>query len=241
MNKIWNPWHGCHKLSEGCRHCYVYRGDAKRGVDSSFVTKTKNFDLPVRKKRDGTYKLSPGTKVYTCFTSDFFVEEADPWRPEVWQMMRERSDLDFLMITKRIDRVRKLLPADWEDGYPNVTICCTIENQDRADYRMPLYKSLPVRHKMLICEPLLGRIDLEPYDIGSWVEQVVAGGESGPGARVCDFEWVLEIRALCIRKNISFWFKQTGAKFRKEGHLYTIPRPLQHAQARKAGLNFEKQ
>ena len=73
---IWNPWHGCHKLSEGCRHCYVYRGDSKRGRDSSIVEKTGKFDLPLqRKKRTDEYKIPSGNLVYTCFTSDFLVED----------------------------------------------------------------------------------------------------------------------------------------------------------------------
>lgn len=58
---MWNLWHGCHKLSAGCKHCYVYRGDARREVDSSVVVRTKNFDLPLRKKRNGEFKIPPGT------------------------------------------------------------------------------------------------------------------------------------------------------------------------------------
>ena len=86
-------------------HCYVYRGDSKRGIDSSIVTKTKNFDLPIQKKRDGEYKIPSGSLVYTCFTSDFFIKNADEWRAEAWKMIRTRSDLRFMMITKRIDRL----------------------------------------------------------------------------------------------------------------------------------------
>lgn len=239
MASIWNPWHGCHKISEGCRHCYMYRGDAKRGVDSSVVTQTKNFDVPIRKKRNGEYKISSGTEVATCFTSDFFNKDADQWRTEAWEMIRERSDLNFLMITKRIDRLHVGLPSDWGDGYENVTICCTVENQDRADYRLPIYKEAPVKHKIIICEPILERIDLNPY-IGQWVEQVVVGGESGTNVRVCDYDWVKEIHQLCIENDISFWFKQTGARLMKDGKLYNIPRRLQHSQARKAGLNYKK-
>lgn len=235
---MWNLWHGCHKLSAGCKHCYVYRGDAKRDVDSSVVTQTKNFDLPVRRKRNGEYKVVSGTMVYTCFTSDFFVEDADRWRTEAWAMIRERSDLDFMMITKRIDRFLQCLPDDWGDGYENVTICCTVENQACADYRLPIYKAAPIRHKIIICEPLLERIDLRPFNIGTWVEQVVVGGESGHEARPCDFDWVMELRNVCVENNVAFWFKQTGAKFIKDGKLYLIKRQFQHAQARKSGINF---
>jgi protein gp37 len=238
QSKIWNLWHGCHKLSVGCRYCYVYRGDAKHDVDSTIVTKTKSYDLPVQKKRNGDYKVPAGTLVYTCFTSDFFVEDADLWRVEAWDMIRLRDDLTFLMITKRIDRLQESLPADWGNGYDHVTICCTVENQDRADYRLPLYKAAPIKHKIIICEPVLERIDLRPYDIGTWVEQVVVGGESGNEARPCHYDWVLDIREVCVENNVSFWFKQTGAKFVKDGRLYHIRRQFQHSQARKAGINF---
>ena len=95
-----------------------------------------------------------------------------------------------------------------------------------------------IKHKIIICEPLLEKVDLSSYSIGSWVEQVVAGGESGKEARICDYEWIMELRNLCVENNVSFWFKQTGAKFVKDGRLYTIKRQLQHAQARKSGLNY---
>ncbi|MDL2214811.1 phage Gp37/Gp68 family protein [Dysgonomonas sp. OttesenSCG-928-M03] len=233
---LWNPWHGCHKLSEGCKYCYVYRGDARRGIDSSILTQTKNFDLPRRKNRKGEYKIPSGSQVYTCFTSDFFHEDADQWRDEAWEMIRERSDLHFLMITKRIDRFYSCIPKDWEKGYDNVTICCTVENQDRTDYRLPIYKQAPIKHKIIICEPLLEKVDLRPY-LDSDIEQVVVGGESGNEARICDYDWILDIRHSCIEKNISFWFKQTGSRFIKDGQLYKIARQFQHSQARKSGLN----
>jgi len=118
---LWNLWHGCHKLSPGCQHCYVYRGDAKRDIDSSVVTQTKSFDLPIRRKKNGDYKVPSGSLVYTCFTSDFFVADADEWRAEAWKMIRERSDLRFLIITKRIDRFSQSLPNDWGEGYDNAT------------------------------------------------------------------------------------------------------------------------
>lgn len=237
-SKMWNLWHGCHKLSTGCLHCYVYRGDSKRGIDSSVITKTKSFELPIQKKRNGEYKIPPGSMVYTCFTSDFFVEDADEWRAEAWEMMRIRSDLRFMMITKRIDRMQESLPKDWGNGYDNVTICCTVENQDRANYRLPIYRNVPIKQKIIICEPLLERIDLSSFDIGSWVEQVVVGGESGYDARPCNFDWIMELHDLCEAQNVSFWFKQTGARFIKDGKLYTINRRLQHSQARKAGINL---
>lgn len=235
---MWNLWHGFHKLSAGCKYCYVYRGDARREVDSSVVVRTKNFDLPLRKKRNGEFKIPPGTFVYTCFTSDFFVEDADKWRAEAWEMICYRSDLHFMMITKRIDRFSDCLPDDWGDGYDNVTICCTVENQTCADYRLPIYRMAPIKHKIIICEPLLERIDLSTYAVGEWIEQIVAGGESGYEARPCDFEWVMDLRRICVENKVEFWFKQTGSKFVKDGKTYDVKRQFQHSQARKAGINI---
>ena len=71
------------------------------------------------------------------------------------------------------------------------------------------------------------------------MEQVVVGGESGKEARVCNYDWVLDIRQQCIEKNINFWFKQTGAYLLKDGREYKIARQFQHSQARKAAINFE--
>lgn len=237
MPVVWNLWHGCHKHSAGCMHCYVYRMDEKHGKDSSIVAKTGQFNLPLRRDRTGDYKIPPGDLVYTCFTSDFLVEDADPWRPEAWEMMRQRRDLTFLFITKRIERLADCLPADWGGGYPNVHICCTAENQAAADQRLPIFREAPVQRKSIICEPLLEDIDLSPY-LGGWVEQVMAGGESGNEARPCRYDWVLHLRRQCIDANVAFHFKQTGANFIKDGKHYHIKRQYQHSQARKAHIDF---
>lgn len=238
MSVSWNPWHGCRKLSEGCRHCYVYRQDAHHDRYGGDIRRTTSFNLPVRRSRDGRFKIQAGEKVYTCFTSDFLLEEADAWRTEAWEMIRLRSDLSFFFITKRIDRLQAVLPPDWNDGYPNVAIGCTVEDQAMADYRLPIFREVPVQHKLVICAPLLGPIDLSAH-LGPWYEVVSAGGESGNQARPCDYDWVLAIRRQCIERGISFSFHQTGARFIKDGRLYRIRRPFQHSQARKAGIDYK--
>ncbi|NDV45800.1 DUF5131 family protein [Paludibacter sp. 221] len=234
----WSPWRGCHKISEGCHHCYVHRGDARRGWDTSIVRKTDKFDLPLKRNKKGEYSWKPGNIVAMCFSTDFFVEEADEWRAEAWSMIRTRKDLVFFMITKRIDRFYVGLPADWGDGYDNVIICCTVENQDRADYRLPIFRDLPVRHKMIVCEPLLESINIRPY-LGAWVKQIAVGGEAGSEARLCNFDWVLDIRQQCIEFDVPFMFRQTGNNFVKEGQRYKIPRKFTFSQARKAAINYK--
>ncbi len=236
MSITWNPWHGCHKISPGCANCYVYRADKRHGRDSTVIKKTAEFDLPLKKNRQGRYKIPWGELVYTCFTSDFLLEEADPWRGEVWQMMRTRSDLEFLFITKRIHRFKECLPPDWGEGYPNVHVCCTVENQDQANFRLPIFQSAPIAKKSIVCEPLLGYINLSDW-LGNWVEEVLAGGESGSAARICKYDWVLDIRRQCIEAGVPFTFHQTGERLEKDGKLYCIRRKYQHSQAKKADIN----
>lgn len=233
----WNPWHGCRKYSEGCLNCYVYRIDSKHGKDSSLIVKNKDFDLPLKKSRGGNFKIPSGETVFTCFSSDFFLQEADQWRDEAWRMIKLRADLHFFMTTKRILRLPDMFPPDWQEGYPNVTIACTVENQKRADERLPVYVKLPIKNKIIICEPMLGAINLQPY-LSAQIEEVIAGGESGPNARAANFDWFLDLSAQCKEANVPFKFKQTGANFVKDGKLYKIPRRLQHIQAQKANIDF---
>ncbi len=232
----WNPWHGCKKISAGCINCYVYRIDSSFEKDSTVVTKTRNFNLPVKLTRKRIYKIHPGETVYTCLSSDFFLDEADSWRTDAWKMIKTRHDLHFFIITKRIHRFEVNLPADWGKGYDNVTICSTCENQKSADFRLPILLKLPIKHKIITCEPLLEKMDISKW-LTSEIEEVIVGGESGEQARECDFNWVLDIRRQCIENHVPFHFMQTGAKLLKDGHLYHIERRYQHSQARKAGID----
>jgi len=235
----WNPWHGCHKYSAGCLNCYVYRMDGRHQKDASVVQKTSAFYLPISHARDGSYKVPSGSLIGTCFTSDFLLEDADAWRGEAWRMIRERSDCHFLFITKRITRFDDCIPEDWGEGYRNLTICCTVENQAKVDERLPVFRDAKIAHKIIVCEPLLERLDLSPY-LGDWVDSVSVGGESGEQARTCDYDWILDIREQCLAANVPFCFRQTGANFVKDGKRYRIPRKLQHAQARKANINTKR-
>ena len=235
----WNPWHGCTKISPGCLNCYVYRGDKKyeRATPSNQCVKTAAFDLPVRKKRTGEWAIPPGNAVYTCFTSDFLLSDADGWRDECWRMMRTRSDLFFVFYTKRILRLGEVLPPDWGDGYDNVCIGCTVEDTKRAEERLPVFLELPIKHREIIVEPMLEGLDLSRYLTGG-IEGVSAGGESGDNARPCDFSWILSLRDQCVEAKVPFFFHQTGANFIKDGRSYSIPRKLQHSQARRANVDY---
>lgn len=158
----WDPWRGCHRYSEGCKFCYIHKDDAKRDVDTNQIVRTDDFYKPIARKKNGEYKMKPGL-VYVCFSSDFLLEDADPWRIDCWDMIRERQDCQFLFLTKRIERFMNCVPEDWGDGWDNVTVGCTVENQKRAYGRLRIFSQLPIKHKNIICQPMISGIDLEQY------------------------------------------------------------------------------
>lgn len=165
MNKLlWNPWHGCHKCSPGCLNCYVYFLDGLRDKDANIVTKSKsNFNLPLKKDRKGNFKINSGSEIATCFTSDFFIEEADEWRDEAWDIIRKRKDVNFLICTKRIERFNDCIPYDWDNGYENVIIAVTCENQDKANERLPILLKINAKRKYIFVSPILEYVDLSDF------------------------------------------------------------------------------
>lgn len=231
----WNPWHGCTPISSGFKNCYVYTMDGMYGKDASIISRTQSFHLPLALNRKGGFVIPSGSHLFTCGNSDFFHPEADPWRKEAFAIMRLRTDVHFLIITKRIDRFYRVLPSDWGEGYDNITIGCTCEDQQQADYRLPLFLAAPIRHRVIACQPLLEPINLLPYLSSEKIQEVVAGGESGPHPKICDYQWILHLKEQCQACKVSFSFRQTGARFRKDGKVYAIPRKLQHVQAQKSG------
>lgn len=234
---VWNPWRGCHKKSEGCKNCYIHRANARKGINTDIIYPTDEFHKPIVKDKKGNYKIKSGQTVYLCFNSDFLIEEADQWRKEAWAMIKERSDLNFLFLTKRIERFRIGLPDDFEEGYDNVTIGTTIENQLRADERISILKELPIKHKLITIQPMLEKIDLLEY-LDDSIEYVVVGGESGRNVRPLHYDWVLDIREQCIKKNVNFEFRQVGSIFIKDQKTYRIQKRYLCSQARKANINY---
>jgi len=233
---IWNPWRGCKKCSEGCLHCYIHKADFKRKINTNEIIKTKDFNKPIEKLKNGKYKLKSGI-IYTCFLSDFFIEEADEWRQECWEIIKERKDCKFLFLTKRIDRFQKCIPEDWGSGYENVVVCCTIENQKNADYKLSAFCKLPIKHKLITVQPLIEKVNIEKYLDN--IELVVVGGESDYDGRPLDYEWVLDIRQQCINKNVDFEFRQCGTYFIKDGMKYKIQTKDLIKQAKLANIDFK--
>lgn len=240
MHDIWNPWHGCVKCSEGCDNCYMYYLDALHGEDGSVVRRTgQGFRYPLSRDRSGAWRVRPGELIRVCMTSDFFLEQADAWRPEAWNIIRQRSDVRFFLLTKRPQRVANCLPPDWGDGWENVFFNVTCENQRRADERLPLLLDLPFKHKGVMCAPFIGPVSMGSFLDSGQIEQVICGGENYSGARPCDFDWVRSLRAECVARNVTFAFIETGTVFVKDGKTYRMPdKRLQSEMAFKSGMGY---
>ena len=231
MHDIWNPWHGCQKCSEGCQNCYMYYLDRKHNNgDSSQVTKTSGFYYPLSKDRNGRRKIQSGEQIRVCMSSDFFVEGADKWRDEAWDVIRDRCDVTFFLLTKRPQRVEACLPKDWGDGWENVFFNVTCENQKRADERIPILHALPFKHKGIMTAPLIGPISIEKYLKEGQIEQVICGGENYDGARPCHYEWVKRLHDECVAADVTFAFIETGNYYVKNGETRFIKSKIRQTQ-----------
>ena len=117
-----------------------------------------------------------------------------------------------------------------------MNIGCTVENQELADYRLPLFLSYPIKRRFIACAPLLEKIDLTPYLRG--VDHVTVGGETGRESRICDYDWVLNIREQCVKADVTFWFKNTGSFFKCDGVVKKINPFKQTGIAKELGIDI---
>lgn len=231
-DKTWNPWQGCHKVSQGCARCYMHSDKKRYGQDPGVVVRSKppTFNAPKR--------WTEPARVFTCSWSDFFIEEADAWRSEAWEIIRSTPHLTYQILTKRPERILACLPADWGQGWPNVWLGTTIEGQETAYPRALWLLEAPAALRFISAEPLIAPLDLTnievvaprpPHGPGVWldalrghakgpddmlgaeIDWVIIGGESGPGARPCDLAWIRSIVEQCRAADVRCFVKQLGA------------------------------
>lgn len=151
----WNPWRGCTRVSPGCDNCYMFTGQRRYGRDPEIVTRSKTtFRDPLR--------WTEPTLIFTCSWSDWFHKDADPWRDEAWDIIRQTPHHTYQILTKRPGRIPRHLPSDWGDGWPNVWLGTSIESQEYS-YRARQLLDAPARLHFLSCEPLLGALDIMAY------------------------------------------------------------------------------
>lgn len=158
--------------------------------------------------------------------SDFFLEEADIYRKAAWEYIKNHPNYIFLLVTKRIERFEIELPEDWAGGYENVIISVTVENQQMADYRLPIFESIKAKHKWLSVAPMLEQINLLPYLNRCNIELVEATGEKAIGlargleVRELRYEWVEDLSNQCKQAKVSFSFMSCGSNFKYNGKTF---------------------
>lgn len=189
----WNPWYGCHKVSAGCKFCYMFRDMPRFGRDPNTVQRAKSatFNAPL--------KWKGALRVFTCSWSDFFVAEADSWRAEARAIIRQTPQHTYQVLTKRIERVQEF----W---YENVWLGTSVENRATVG-RIDMLRTKSAGLRFLSIEPLLE--DLGDLDL-SGIGWVIVGGESGRQGRLTHVEWVRSIRDQCRAAAVPFFFKQWG-------------------------------
>lgn len=190
----WNPWVGCHKVSPACAHCYAEREMTRYG---------KNFNV-VKRTSDATFfaplKWKDPRKIFTCSWSDFFIEEADGWRAEAWNVIMQTPRHTYQVLTKRPERIGKN-KLEWPK---HIWLGASVETT-RQYHRIDHLREIPAVVRFLSMEPLLARTMNTNLQGIHWV---IVGTESGPGARPTDLNWIRGIRDKCKAEGVAFFLKQ---------------------------------
>lgn len=207
----WNPVTGCDKVSPGCKHCYAERMSARlKGMGSPNYA--NGFELTLHPHMLGHPLLwRKPSKVFVNSMSDLFHREVPvEYIQQVFEVMRQTPQHEYQVLTKRAERLAGVSgQLDWPD---NVSMGVTVENADYL-HRIDYLRQTGAKTKFLSIEPLLG--PMAGLDL-TGINWVIVGGESGPGARPMNPEWVRVIRDKCIESGVPFFFKQWGGVSKKK-------------------------
>jgi protein gp37 len=242
-----NPWIGCAKVSAGCDHCYAETWDA-RGMSGGerrwgphaarTRTSAANWRKPLAWNK-AAQAAGRRDRVFCASLADVFDSHASilpEWRADLWALIAATPQLNWQLLTKRPQNITKMLPDNWGNGWPNVWLGTTAENQTEADRRIPHLLSAPAAVRFISAEPLLGPVDLTRISpiifaarvnalTGMWhweggpnriespkIDWVICGGESGRGARPMHPDWARSLRDQCADAGTAFFMKQMGGK-----------------------------
>lgn len=233
-----NPWWGCARVSPGCENCYAETfaarvGHGKRlpqiwGVDGERRPMSDAYWREPLKWNREAEKAGVRRRVFCASMSDVFeilpernivareVQAGARWR--LWQLIESTPHLDWLLLTKRPGNVHALAPGRWALVWPsNVWLGTTVEDQRRADERIPILLSIPAPVRFVSAEPLLESIDLSRLGLvkpanPEGVHWVIVGGESGPGARPFELAWARDIVGQCEAAGVACFVKQLGSR-----------------------------
>jgi protein gp37 len=214
-----NPWIGCQHVSPGCDHCYAEammdtrygkvewgpHGERKRTSDANWRQPVKwNANARAFRKEQGHRP-----RVFCASLADVFDNKVpSSWRGDLFAVIRECRWLDWLLLTKRPQTILKMLPKDWGDGYRNVWLGVTAEDQSFFDQRWLILQGIPAVIKFISYEPAIGSVSLPKH--GPLPDWIITGGESGPGARELKPRWIRNIIKECQERGVAVFHKQWG-------------------------------
>jgi protein gp37 len=234
-----NPWWGCVKVSPGCQNCYAETLSRRWGHDVWGPAKTtprrpmsKGYWQQPLKWDYAAAVLGQRRRVFCASMADVFEDHpmVEDWRNDLFELIELTPHLDWLLLTKRPENMLTMPPTHWRHGWPaNVWAGTSCEDQRRADERILYLRCVPAAVRFLSCEPLLGAISFRPraetpadmlrlMETGEasqpamleGIHWLIAGGESGCGARPCWPEWAYSLRDQCQAAGAAFFWKQWG-------------------------------
>ncbi len=223
-DSTFNPWWGCTKIAPGCDHCYAEAldrrwggghwgaGNKPRFMSDAYWKKPMQWNK--KAERDGKrHKVFCGSM---CDWAD--TNAPDGQRDRLWQVIRETPFLDWQLLTKRATNIKRFLPDDWGEGFNNVWLGVSVEDQKYGLPRIQILRDIPAQIRFLSIEPLLEDLG---YVYFGGIHWVIVGGESGHHARPMETMWPYALLMQCRNQGVPFFFKQWGGKKDKGGSLIT--------------------
>ena len=213
-----NMVEGCAKVSAGCEHCYAWKRDRRlhRGKHWGQGAERKTMSAAYWKQPHKWNRLAlldeERPRVFCSSLADVFEDHPtnNAERSRLWELIRSTPNLDWLLLSKRPENFACFLPDDWGEGYANVWLGVTAEDQENADRRIPILTRTPARVRFISAEPLLERVTFGRLLAG--IDWVIVGGESesAENARACEPEWMRAIIAECRGAGVAPFMKQLG-------------------------------
>ena len=221
-------WHGCVKVSPGCKHCYAEAHDGRHLLSSDehwgkdaprLFFGASHMHQPLRWNREAE-RTGTRARVFCMSMGDLFELHAIPIyaamqankRQQLYRLIEHTPSLDWLLLTKRPENIAPMLPRAWRtQPRPNVWLGTSVENQATATKRLPVLLKIPARVHFASYEPALGQLDLAaaiPDDSPYNLDWLIAGSESGHRARPAQMSWFRDARDQCQRLGVRFFFKQ---------------------------------
>lgn len=217
-----NPWVGCTKVSPACDNCYAESWAKRSGSPELWEgtrrrTSAGNWRQPLKWDRDAA-DAGVRRRVFCASLADVFDNQVPgQWRDDLWTLIAETEHLDWLLLTKRPQNIATMLPSiafrtvtPWGDGWPNVWLGATVENDEEARRRIPHLIAVAAHLRFLSMEPLVGAVCLWPWLVEKKIGWVITGGESGGSARPSHPDWFRQIRDDCQNCGVPFHHKQNG-------------------------------